>query len=287
MDELLDELRAIEATLGGGVLGVHAVGAASGVTVSYNSGAVFPTASVIKAPLVAELWAQIAEGKLAPDAKVALDAGDFVAGSGVLARLEPGHSFTLAELARLAICVSDNTASNAVLRAVGGKDVVNRRMQGDWGMTDTTIHRPIRFHLESGDPPHTATGTPVDMCRFMSAVAGGRLHSPGVCERLMELLATCDDTAMLPRYLEVNAFADDLDVAAPPLAVHHKPGAVTGVRNDAGIVRRTVAPFGHVAMAIYTRGVADSRWTVANRGCEAVARVAGLVVGRLGFAPTP
>ncbi|MBC7807933.1 MAG: serine hydrolase, partial [Akkermansiaceae bacterium] len=266
---------------GGGILGVCAVGSASGETVSYNAGTVFPTASVIKAAIVAEMWAQIGEGTLAPDMSVTSGADDRVAGSGVLADLEPGHSFTLAELSRLAISVSDNTASNAVLRAVGGPGVVNRRMRETWGMTDTVIHRPIRFHLTPDDPSHTATGTPADMCRFMHAVATGTLHSPAVCERMMALLAMCDDTAMLPRYLEVNAFADDLDTTSPPFTVHHKPGAVTGVRNDAGVVRRTVAPFGHVALAVYTKGVADPRWTVANRGCEAVAKVAELLVERL------
>ncbi len=284
MRDFAAEFRDIEATLGdGGVLGVCAVGASG--EMSYNAGVVFPTASVIKAAIVAEFWARVAEGTLVPDARVTLGADDAVAGSGVLADLEPGHSFTLAELARLTIAVSDNTASNAVLRAVGGPGVVNRRMREEWGMTDTVIHRPIRFHLTAEDPPHTATGTPADMCRFMHAVASGTLHSPGVCDRMMTLLAMCDDTAMLPRYLEVNAFAGDLDTGSPPLTVYHKPGAVTGVRNDAGVVRQAVAPFGQVAMAIYTKGVADSRWTVANRGCEAVARVAELVLACL--APTP
>jgi hypothetical protein len=100
---------------------------------------------------------------------------------------------------------------------------------------------------------------------------------------MMALLETCDDTSMLPRYLEVNSFADDLETEPPPFVVHHKPGAVNGVRNDAGIVRRTAAPFGHVAVAIFTKGVADSRWTAANRGCEAVAKVGALVVGLLGI----
>ncbi|MBC7805600.1 MAG: class A beta-lactamase, partial [Akkermansiaceae bacterium] len=49
MESLAEELGAIEATLGGGILGVCAVGSASGETVSYNAGTVFPTASVIKA----------------------------------------------------------------------------------------------------------------------------------------------------------------------------------------------------------------------------------------------
>ena len=275
--EITDELRTIEATLGdGATLGVCAV-SNDGKWAEHNADTVFPTASIIKAVIVAELWARIAEGNLSATDTVTLAQADTVAGSGVLASLAPGHTFTLAELAGLAISVSDNTASNAVLRAVGGVEVVNARMRESWGMPNTVIHRPIQFHLEPGDPPHTATGTPRDMCHFMNAIAAKTLHSPAVSESIAALLATCDDTAMLPRYLDVNAFAADLGTAPPPLAVYHKPGAVTGVRGDAGFVRRGDAP-GHVAMAVYTKGVSDTRWTVANAGCEAVARVAQRLV---------
>lgn len=282
MTALVEEIRAIEATLGGGTLGVCSVGSATGEVISYNADVVFPTASVIKAAIVAEMYAQVEEGALTPDRIVSVHPEEIVAGSGVLSHLTPATAlYTLDDLATLAIMISDNTASNMVLAGVDGPEGVNRRMHEEWGMTNTTIHRPIKFHLEPNDPPHTATGTPADMCRFMNAIANGTLHSPAVCERMMALLAICDDTSMLPRYLEVNAFAGDLETAPPPLTVHHKPGAVNGVRNDAGIVRQTVAPFGHVAMAIYTKGVTDSRWTAANRGCEAVAQVAKVLVDTL------
>ncbi len=286
--------REVEATLSGGVLGVCAT--ADGVSwVTYNADVSFPTASTIKAAIVAELLARVEDGAVSLGTRVEIGAADFVAGSGVLAGLEPGHSFTLGELARLAISVSDNTASNVVLAAVGGPESVNRRMRGEWGMTGTVIHRPIRFHVGAGDPPHTATGTPADMCRFMWAVATGTLHSPGVSSAVMGLLAMCDDTEMLPRYLDVNAFAGDLDVAAPPLRVFHKPGAVTGVRNDAGVVlagggsnllissssvcgASSGGGASGVALSVYTKGIGDGRWTAANVGCEAVARVSRLLV---------
>ncbi|MBC8142880.1 MAG: serine hydrolase [Armatimonadetes bacterium] len=273
------ELRAIEATLGGGMLGVCAVNDAD-VSVEYNEDVVFPLASVVKAVIVAELFAQAEAGRLSVSDTVTLSEGDKVAGSGVLASLSAGHTFTLAELAYLAIAVSDNSASNAVLRAVGGVDVINARLYDEWNMPDTVLHRPIKFHLSPGDAPHTATGEPRDMAFFMNAIAHGELHSEAVSRSVAHLLQQCDDTAMLPRFLEVNAFAGDLDTAAAPLTVFHKPGAVTGVRNDAGFIRRGDAS-GHVAMAIYTKNVPDTRWTVANAGCEAVAEVARLITRQL------
>lgn len=42
-----------------------------------------------------------------------------VGGAGVLCELDPGHRFTLSELCRLMMVVSDNTASNALVRQIG------------------------------------------------------------------------------------------------------------------------------------------------------------------------
>ena len=279
--DIQDELRRIEASLGGGTLGVCASVGHDGEPVTYNADETFPTASVIKVAIVAEWFARVEEGDLSADETVTVAAADHIVGSGVLAGLRPGHTFALPELAWLAITVSDNTASNLVLRVVGGKDRVNTRMRDEWGMRSTVIHRPIRFHVASGDPPYTATGTPRDLCRFMELAATGRLHSSSVSAQVLTLLAHTDNTEMLPRYLDVNHYADDLDAAAPPVLAFHKPGAVTGVRNDAGIIRRGGETSGGLCVAVYTKGCPDARWTAANQGSEAVARVGELLARRL------
>lgn len=274
---LKDELRAIEATLKGGSLGVAAINRATGEIVTYNADRIFPTASVIKAPIVAELYTQAAEGKLLTTTPVTVNKSDIVGGSGVLAHLAPDHAFSLDELALLAIKESDNTASNLVLRAVGGPAAVNHRMHTEWNMPDTVIHRPIQFHLESTDPPHTATGSPQDMMVFMNTVASGTLHLPGVCDYLLKLLATPDGSSLLSRYLDINPYADELDIPPPAVTVLHKTGAVSGVRNNAGIIRRTASPENYLAVCVYTKDVPDPRWTAANIGSEAVSRVGKLL----------
>src|SRR5262249_41689596 len=146
-------------------------------TVFYNSDEVFPTASVIKIAIVSELFTQEAEGRLSRQERVTVTEPEFIAGSGVLSLLTPGLTLPLADLAMLTICISDNTASNLCLRAVGGPDAVNRRMSEAWGLTATTIHRPIKFDLTPDDPPHTATGSPRDMMTLVAALANGEVHS--------------------------------------------------------------------------------------------------------------
>lgn len=268
-----DALREIEASLEGGTLGVLATFLPTGEAVEYQADETFPTASVIKVAIVAELFTQEAEGKVNTQAMVTVTPESVVGGSGVLAQLTPGLALPLRDLATLTISISDNTASNLCLAAVGGPEAVNRRMRETWGMTVTTIHRPIKFNLESGDPPHTATGTPRDMHRLVTLLADGKVHSPEVSEQVLRRMALVRDGEKLPRYLDVNPYAADLG-SNTPFVIRRKTGEVTGVRNDAGLISRGDA---NLAVCVYTKGTPDPRWTAANRGSEAVARVGELL----------
>ncbi|GAB4462838.1 MAG: hypothetical protein OHK0029_30460 [Armatimonadaceae bacterium] len=274
---LTEELRQIESTLCEGTLGVAARFLPTGETVLYNEDTVFPTASVIKVAIVAELFTQVAEGQLDSGHAVTVTKEWKAGGSGVLTALTPGVMLTLRDLATLTIMVSDNTASNLCLGAVGGPEVVNRRMRSEWGMTSTTIHRPIKFDLTPDDPPHTATGTPQDMMHLCSLLAENRVHGESVCREVLDRMALVRDTEKLPRYVEYNPYAETLHQARPPLRFYRKTGEVTGVRNDAGIIRRGEEA---LAVCVYTKGVQDSRWTAAHRGSEAVAQVGKLLCER-------
>lgn len=253
-------MEALEAALGGGVLGVAA--AFGEERVLYNAELLFPTASSIKIAIVEEVFGQ----GLDLAQPITVTEADFVGGSGVLATLMPGTTLTLGDLATLTITVSDNTASNLCLRAVGGPEAVNARLV-EWGCQDTKIHRPIKFKLEESDPPHTATSTPHDFLRMLGHLG------PETRARM----AKVSDTAMLPRLLSVNPYADDLRAMRPPFRVAHKPGAVTGVRNDVGFIECEGKT---LTVVILTKGCPDPRWTVENAGCLVVARAAQALAER-------
>jgi beta-lactamase class A len=260
----------IEATLKGGVLGVASTFLPTGESVFYKPDTEFPTASVIKIAIVTEVFLQVESGKLAVGSVVEIPEAAFVPGSGVLAQLTPGLSLPLGDLATLTINVSDNTASNLCLGAVGGPAVVNARMHDVWGMKNTTIHRPIKFALEPGDPRYTATSTPRDMQALVQHLAEATLIPQRACDEVLRRMGYVVDGELLPRYLEVNPYAADQRLEAPPFVVRHKGGAVNGVRGDAGLISRGEET---LAICVFTRDVPDSRWTSTNLGSEAVARV--------------
>src|SRR2546423_10848545 len=99
----------------------------------------FPSASVIKLPLVMTLYADAARGLLDLDESVAV--GDRVDGSGVLRHMRDVDRLSLRDLAMLAIIVSDNTATNRLIERVGVERVGERLRE--WGCSRTQLTRTM------------------------------------------------------------------------------------------------------------------------------------------------
>lgn len=75
------------------------------------------SASIIKIPLVLAVMKHIQEGTLQFKQRYTVD--DTVKGAGVVAYLHHTHEFSLHDLMKLAIIVSDNSASNRLIELVG------------------------------------------------------------------------------------------------------------------------------------------------------------------------
>jgi beta-lactamase class A len=116
------------------------------------------------------------------------------------------------------------------------------------------------------------------MLRLLVQLAEGRVHGRTVSNQVLRLMGETQGSDMLPRYLEVNPYAAERGVARPPFTVRHKTGSVTGTRNDAGLITRTREEGRPetLAICVYTKDLRDERWTAANAGAKAVARVSKL-----------
>lgn len=73
------------------------------------------SASMIKLLILAELMRQVSEAKLSLSQKIILTDSMRVGGDGILKVLDSGHQFSLKELAKLMIVVSDNEATNILI----------------------------------------------------------------------------------------------------------------------------------------------------------------------------
>ncbi|MEI2736480.1 MAG: class A beta-lactamase [Rhodoblastus sp.] len=111
----------IEARVGAR-LGVAMRDTASGAELRYRADERFPITSTFKLLAGAAVLARVDAGRDSLDRRVRFAKSDIVAYSPATERHADGEGMTLAEICDAAITLSDNTAGNLLLAAIGGPD---------------------------------------------------------------------------------------------------------------------------------------------------------------------
>lgn len=111
----------------------------SGKYVDINASESYPTASIIKIPVLIELFKSIEANQLTIYDEMTLTPYYKAEGSGDLQNKVLGNKYTIDELARAMITKSDNTATNMLISAVGSMTAVNGGIRS-WGLKHTQIN---------------------------------------------------------------------------------------------------------------------------------------------------
>lgn len=257
----------------GGQIGVCVVDLESGKREGWRDDESFPTASCIKVPILAALFERAKHEGLDLKSTIRMRKTDIVGGSGVLRHMTPGTEFALRDLGMLMTIVSDNTATNMLIDALGLKDI-NHAIQS-WGLKRTILWRKIDFSQNPKKAKWLGESSPGDMAELLARIARreflGKRHD---AEMEAMLAAQKYDTA-IPRYLPGSGSWSDEN---PEIVVAHKTGSITGVRVDAGIV---TAPFGRFVISAFVRNLPDNRYHSDNEGVLAIGRVSRKVYDEL------
>ncbi len=112
-----------------GRIAVSYINLANGEIYDLNEKLPFVAASSIKMSIVTQLYKRIAEGELELTQTLKYDSrpypeGDYEFGSGVVYEQPDGTEFSIGRTAQLAITISDNCATNMIIRKLGGIDAV-------------------------------------------------------------------------------------------------------------------------------------------------------------------
>jgi beta-lactamase class A len=240
----------------------------TGETFFRNADDVMPTASLIKLPIMAEVYFQVQNGKIKLDDMVTLTKDEMVPGSGILTdHFSPGAKFPLRDAVHLMIVYSDNTATNLVLDTTGIKSV-NERMAG-LGLKETRINAKVfKGSLTSVDPARTkeyglGSTTASEMLTLLELLHKGELGSAEASKEMIEHLKKCEDKDKFPRFLP------------KAVIVAHKTGSVNEARTDAGLLMFNGGP---VALVVLTNQNEDKSWTPDNAGNKLCADIARAVV---------
>jgi beta-lactamase class A len=227
-----------------GVLGVAILDLTDRREWDYHAEEEFPTASTIKLAILAELFHQ---EQLARDGKpgnqrlmdrYVVRKEDLVPDSAVLGNLTPGVTLlTNRDLAGAVVAVSDNSASNILASRVGMARV-NETLES-LGLRQTRLRRQM-MDLEAARQGRENIATPRELVSLLAAIYRNQLFPADLTKDFFDLLSTPKDSS-LPRLLPES------------VKVANKPGALQGVRCDAGIVFLPNRPFAIAVMTTYDR----------------------------------
>lgn len=220
----------------------------SGEEIAINADETMDTMSVIKIPLMAEVFRQIEAGKFALGDKIIVKESDKRPGTGVIRSLDPGVSLTVKDLITLMIIVSDNTATDILFEKVGGVEPVNKLMQS-YGLNTIKATGPSdvwfkalraepdlwKFHTE-GKTPY-GLSSPRDMGKLIEKISKGEAVSKQASEQMLQIMRGQVYSSRLPKY--VTGFR-----------VPHKTGDfLPYIGNDVGILE---SPNRHVIVSVFT-----------------------------------
>ncbi len=195
------------------------------VKMSVNGGEVFPSASLIKLPVLWTLFMAAHSGKLSLDDTLMLKNKDKVDG-GILHKYREGALLRLEDLALLMISVSDNTAANLVIDRLG-KDRINNEIK-DLGLHKTILGRKM-LDFEAKKEGKDNYTTPEDMASLLEIMLTSPKLPASLRERMLELMTLQKLNSKLPSLIPFN----DVDDIEGFLA--HKTGELPGSEHDAGI----------------------------------------------------
>jgi beta-lactamase class A len=199
----------------------------TGYHAGFNAAKSMPAASTIKLPVMVAVFAQLQAGHFDLNRRVTLEAGDKDCGSGALCGAPAGTSFPVSELLARMIDVSDNTATNMLIRLVGRHNI-NAQMV-DLGLARTHLAEDVRTE---GWSIHEALRTsPADLVHLLSLMARGELVDKWSSSEMIALLEADRLNTLLPEPLPPN------------VAVAHKTGSLFDTLNDAGIVYASASPY--------------------------------------------
>jgi len=192
----------------------------TGLTSGVNPTASMPAASTIKIPIMVEVFKQLAAGRFDLNTRVTLQPSDKDWGWGSLCDARAGTTYPVAQLLRAMIAVSDNTASNMLIRVVGRRNV-NRTMFA-LGLDHTHLSDYIR---SSGSGIRYALrSSPSDMVRLLTQMAKDELIDAWSSREMIAILSGQRHNTLIPQPLPSG------------VQIAHKTGTLDDTLDDVGIV---------------------------------------------------
>jgi beta-lactamase class A len=231
MEKIMKSLRTkIEAILAEytGRWGIVILNHSNGQKLQLNPQMLFPSASMIKIPIMYEVMRQAAAKIISLDQSLIVKDEFRVGGAGILKELRPDISMTVRELVTLMIVLSDNTATNMLIDLVG-MDAINKTMM-DIGLKATVLRRRM-MDFDAALAGKENDTSAADLAYLFAAIYDSLELPTDYSALMLDILTRQQVQDKLPFYLPEGT------------QIAHKTGTLPGVEHDGGILFLPNGPY--------------------------------------------
>ena len=244
-----------------GDVGIYVKDLHTGKTVSINADSIFPTASMVKVPILIGIMDKLNKGELKYHQELTYKDSLFYAGSDLLASLKHNEKVELSKVIMLMLTTSDNTAS-LWLQSLAGTGTRINKILDSIGYTATRVNSRTPGREAGRDKFGWGQTSPKEMATLFEALASRTLLDTASSEKMLRLLGR--------NYWDEEA----LSQIPPDVFVASKNGAVNASRSEAMYVSGKNARY---VFCICTKNNKDTSWESNNEGWELARKVSKLL----------
>lgn len=245
-----------------GEIGLYIKNLRTGKTVSLNADTIFPTASIVKVPILVGIMDKMERKELNYDSALVYKDSLLYAGSDILGSFKNNEKILLKKVIMLMLTTSDNTASLWLQSLAGGGSRINEIMEL-LDLKDTRVNSRTPGREEYRAKYQWGQTTPKEMGILFEKIYRNEVFSATACERMMRCLGR-------------NYWDEDEAISQipPTIEVFSKNGCVNASRSEVLLVN---APHNPYIFCIFTKNNKDISWTHENEAWAMARRVSKLL----------
>lgn len=245
-----------------GEVGVYVKDLRSGKTVTINADSIFPTASIVKVPILLGIMDRLYRGELKYDSAFTYKDSLLYAGEDILGSFKSNETIALKKIIMLMMTTSDNTAS-LWLQSIAGTGTRINQLLDSFGFKNTRVN--TRTPGREGNRTQYGWGqtTPREMGELFERAYKHQLFSTETDDRMLRCLGRnfWDEDEAISRF-------------PPTIEVFSKNGCVNASRSEAMIVNAPHRPF---VFCVFTKNNVDQRWSRENEAWTLARNLADLL----------
>ena len=232
-----------------GDIGIYVKDLHSGKTVSVNADTIFPTASIVKVPILIGVMDKIVSGELSYDSALIYKDSLLYEGEDILGSFKNNEKVLLKKVMMLMLTTSDNTAS-LWLQSLAGKGTRINEILDSLGLFYTRVNSRTPGRENNRTQYGWGQTTPKEMGLLFEKIYRNEIFSKAACDRIMRSLGR--------NYWDLN---EAISQIPPYIEVFSKNGCVNASRSEVLLVN---APHNPYIFCIFTKNNKDTKWNHAN-----------------------